>query len=61
MRAGNPLYSEGGFYGGHLNPDDKIETVLKNTTASFGITVLNELQQFYNGKLLYEDGELLTG
>jgi ribonucleoside-triphosphate reductase len=59
MRAStNPLaYCEGGFLGGHLNPSDKIEPILKSATASFGITALNELQEAYNQKSLAEDGE----
>lgn len=59
MRAStNPLaYCEGGFYGGHLNQKDKIRPLLKQSTASFGITALNELQQLYNGKSLVEDGD----
>ena len=59
MRAStNPLaYCEGGFYGGHLKPNDKIKQLLKPMTASFGITALNELQVLYNGKSITEDGE----
>ncbi len=54
----NPIaYCEGGFYGGHLKPNDKIKPLLKPMTASFGITALNELQQLYNGKSLAEDGD----
>lgn len=54
----NPLgYCEGGFYGGNLNPSDKIKSLLKPMTASFGITALNELQQLYNHKSLVEDGQ----
>jgi len=54
----NPLaYCEGGFYGGNLGLYDKIKPILKSTTASFGITALNELQQLYNKKSLVEDGE----
>lgn len=54
----NPLgFCEGGFYGGHLNPDDKIAPLLPPMTMSFGITALNELQQLYNGHSLVEDGE----
>ena len=54
----NPLgYCEGGFYGGHLQPHEKIKKILKPMTASFGITALNELQQLYNGKSIAEDGE----
>ena len=59
MRAStNPLgYCEGGFYGGHLQPHDKIKPILKPMTASFGITALNELQELYNGKSIAQDGE----
>ncbi|RZT00469.1 anaerobic ribonucleoside-triphosphate reductase [Cuneatibacter caecimuris] len=58
MRAStNPLgYCEGGFYGGHLKPTDKIKPILRPMTASFGITALNELQELYNGKSIAEDG-----
>ena len=59
MRASvNPVaFCEGGFYGGHLQPHEKIKPVLKSTTASFGFTALNELQELYNQKSLVEDGE----
>lgn len=59
MRAStNPLaYCEGGFYGGHLHHNDKIKPLLKQATASFGITALNELQRLYNGKSILEDGQ----
>ena len=54
----NPLaYCEGGFYGGHLQPHEKIKPLLKAATASFGITALNELQELYNGKSIAEDGQ----
>lgn len=54
----NPLaYCEGGFYGGHLKPSEKIKPLLKPMTASFGITALNELQELYNGKSIAEDGQ----
>ena len=54
----NPIgFCEGGFYGGHLKPSDKIAPILETATASFGITAFNELQQLYNGKSLVEDGE----
>lgn len=57
MRASmDPIaFCEGGFYGGNLQPGDRIEPVLKSATASFGITALNELQQIHNGKSLVED------
>ena len=59
MRAStNPiLFCEGGFYGGHLKPSDKVKPLLKPMTASFGITALNELQELWNGKSLVEDGQ----
>lgn len=54
----NPLaYTQGGFYGGNLRPEESIESVLKSSTASFGITALNELQVLYNGKTITEDGK----
>lgn len=58
MRAStNPVgFCEGGFYGGHLKPSDKIKPLLKAMTISFGITALNELQELYNSKSLVQDG-----
>ena len=54
----NPLgFCQGGFLGGNLGLNDSIEPVLRSSTASFGITALNELQQLYNGKSLAEDGQ----
>lgn len=54
----NPLaFTQGGFYGGTLKPDDKIKSILPPMTMSFGITALNELQTLYNGKSIVEDGE----
>lgn len=54
----NPLgFCQGGFYGGHLDPDDNISSILPPMTMSFGITALNELQVLYNGKSITEDGE----
>lgn len=54
----NPIaYCEGGFYGGHLKPNEPIAPLLDSATASFGITALNELQELYNGKSIVEDGE----
>ncbi len=56
--SSNPLaYTQGGFYGGHLNYDEKIEPLLKSATASFGYTALNELQNLYNGCSLTEDSD----
>ncbi len=54
----NPLaFTQGGFYKGNLKPTDKIKPLLEYCTMSFGITALHELQQLYNGKSLYEDGD----
>ena len=54
----NPIgFCQGGFYGGNLNPEDKIKPLLKPMTMSFGITALNELQMLYNKRSLVEDGE----
>lgn len=54
----NPLsFTQGGFLGGNLNPDDKIRPLLKPMTMSFGITALNELQYLYNQKSLVEDNQ----
>ena len=54
----NPLaYCQGGFYGGNLQPNESIESIMKSCTASFGITALNELQVLYNGKSIVEDGQ----
>lgn len=57
MRASmNPLgFTQGGFYGGNLNLDDKIKPLLDSATASFGITALNELCQLHYGKSIRED------
>jgi len=53
----NPIaYTQGGFYGGYLKPEDDIKPLLKYATISFGITALNELQQLYNQKSIREDG-----
>lgn len=54
----NPVaFCEGGLYGGHLKPTDKIKTILPPMTMSYGITALNELQRLYNGKSIREDGQ----
>ena len=55
----NPvMYCMGGFYGGNLQPNQKLKespTLLPSATASFGFTALNELQELYNGKSIRED------
>lgn len=58
LASTNPLaFTQGGFLGGNLHPDEKIRPILKSCTMSFGITALNELQELYNSKSLVEDGE----
>lgn len=56
----NPLgFTQGGFYGGNLKPEQKLKEskkLMEATTYSFGITALNELQEAYNGKSIAEDG-----
>lgn len=54
----NPImFCEGGLYGGHLKPNEKIRKLLPPMTKSYGITALNELQELYNGKSLVEDNQ----
>lgn len=54
----NPIaYCEGGFYKGHLKPTDKIEPILKSSTASFGYTALNELEILATGLSLVDGGD----
>lgn len=54
----NPImFCEGGLYGGHLKPNEKIRSLLPPMTMSYGITALNELQELYNGKSLVEDNK----
>ena len=54
----NPvMFCEGGLYGGNLQPNEKIKSILPPMTISYGITALNELQRLYNGKSIREDGE----
>lgn len=54
----NPLaFCEGGLGFHKLKPDDKLESIMKYATVSFGYTALNELQQLHNQTSLVEDGE----
>lgn len=54
----NPLaWCEGGFYGGHLKPNEKIKNALYPMTMTWGITALNESQVLWNGKRLTEDAD----
>ena len=54
----NPvIFCEGGTYGGYLDPNEKIKSILPPMTISYGITALNELQRLYNEKSIREDGQ----
>ena len=54
----NPLgFTQGGFLGGTLKPEDKIKSILPPMTMSFGFTALNELQRLYNDKSIVDDGK----
>ena len=45
-------YCQGGF--GYLKPEESILPLLKKATFSYGFTALNELEELYNQKSLYE-------
>ena len=50
----NPVaLCQGGL--GNLKPTDTIEPLIRRITFSYGYTALNELQELYNGKSLYEE------
>lgn len=46
-------YCQGGF--GYLKNTDTIEPLVKRATFSYGFTALNELQELYNQKSLYQE------
>lgn len=61
QKAGsNPLmFTQGGFYGGNLNPEDEIGPLVKEFfTASIGTTALHELTVLASGKSLLENKEV---
>ena len=61
QKAGsNPLmFTQGGFYGGNLNPEDEIGPLIKEFfTASIGTTALHELTVLVSGKSLLENKEV---
>ncbi|MGL5051091.1 MAG: anaerobic ribonucleoside-triphosphate reductase, partial [Fusobacteriaceae bacterium] len=56
--SSNPLmFTQGGAYGGTLQPNDKIEPLLKSATISFGVTALHELSLLATNKSLRESNE----
>lgn len=52
IKAGtNPMaFCQGGFYNGHLNPDDTIHSLLDYATASLGVTAIHETSVLMTGK-----------
>lgn len=59
----NPLaFTQGGLMGGTKHPNEPIGDLVKQFTASFGITALNELNVLHEGKPLHEsDQTFVTG
>ena len=54
----NPLaFTQGGLMGGTKSPSDQIGDIVKQFTASFGITALNELNVLHEGKPLHESDQ----
>ena len=52
----NPMcFTQGGLYGGNLNPEDEIGDLTEYMTASFGLTALNELTILATGGSLREN------
>ncbi len=55
--SSNPLaFTQGGFYEGHLAPDQKVGELVRYMTASFGVTALDEATYLWSGKRLVEEG-----
>lgn len=54
----NPLaFTQGGLMGGTKSPSEPIGDIVKQFTASFGITALNELNMLHEGKPLHESDQ----
>ncbi|AZV01929.1 ribonucleotide reductase of class III (anaerobic), large subunit [Aeromonas phage Akh-2] len=54
----NPLaFTQGGLMGGTKRPEEPIGDIVKQFTASFGITALNELNVLHEGKPLHESDQ----
>ncbi|MDY4162849.1 MAG: anaerobic ribonucleoside-triphosphate reductase [Sutterella sp.] len=55
--SSNPLaFTQGGFYEGTKNPDERVGDLVRYMTASFGITALDETTYLWSGKRLIEEG-----
>lgn len=54
----NPLaFTQGGLMGGTKSPEEPIGDLVKQFTASFGLTALNELNVLHEGKPLHESDQ----
>lgn len=54
--SSNPLaFTQGGFYKGSKNPDDRVGDLVDYMTASFGVTALDEATYLWTGKRALED------
>lgn len=58
--SSNPMaFTQGGLHGGNKQPNDRIgHDIIKQFTASFGITALNELNVLMEGKPLHESDQV---
>ncbi len=55
--SSNPLaFTQGGFYEGTKNPDERVGDLVRYMTASFGITALDETTYLWCGQRLVEEG-----
>lgn len=55
--SSNPLgFTQGGFYEGTKNPDDRVGDLVRYMTASFGVTAFDESTFMWTGKRLVEEG-----
>lgn len=55
--SSNPLaFTQGGFYEGRKDPDDRVGDLVRYMTASFGITALDEATYLWTGKRLVDEG-----
>ena len=54
--SSNPLaFTQGGFYKGTKDPDDRVGDLVDYMTASFGITALDDATYLWTGKRMIED------
>lgn len=59
--SSNPLaFTQGGFYNGTKDPDDRVGDLVKYMTASFGITALDEATYLWTRNRLINDTSFAT-